>query len=232
MEARIEVVSEVGVVAVGDSLTHLPAGLDQDVLLQQLEPLARSGTLFFLVTDDPVQYRIDLFAGESPPPSLDREFEALGGAFRLEVPSGKVALTGWDKSGKAREASVLALKPGTQLLSVLTRRPFDGARHAKEMNELLGAEWDFMQTVNKLGLVGCLPLVLTAIFVLARKWHWLWYVVPLLALSWLPYVVLSRGQRYRAAERRASEQEHARAHYVLSLTPTHQDGLSGGFLRV
>jgi hypothetical protein len=218
--------------AVADSQTTLPAGLDQDVLLQQLEPLARSGDLFFLATDDPVQYRLDLFAGESPPPSLDREFEALGGVFRLEVPSGRVALSGWDKSGKGSEAGGLALSPGTQLLSVLTRRPFDGGRHAKEMSELLGAEWEFMQTVNKLGLVGCLPLVLTAICIFAGKWHWLWYVVPLLAVSWLPYIVLKRGHRYKAAERRAFEQEHARPHYVLSLTPTQESGLSGGFLRV
>ena len=160
---------------VGDSLTALPAGLDQDVLLQHLEPLARSGQIFFLVADDPVRYRID---------------------------------------------------------SVLTRRPFDGARHAEDMSELLGADWRFMQTVDRLGLVGCLPLVLTAVCMLAAKWRWLWYVLPVLAVSWLPYIVLKRSHRYKAAERRAAEQEQSRPHYVLSLTPTQQDGLSGGFLRV
>ena len=67
---------------------------------------------------------------------------------------------------------------------------------------------------------------------LAAKWHWLWYVLTLLAVSWLPYIVLKRSHRYRAAERLVSEQEQARPHYVLSLTPTQQDGLSGGFLRV
>jgi hypothetical protein len=72
-------------------------------------------------------------------------------------------VSGWDKGGKAGEAGGLATSPGPHLLSVWTRRPFDGARHAEDMSELLGA---------------------------------------------------------------------ARPHYVLSLTPTHQDGLSGGFLRV
>jgi len=232
VRARIEVTSEAGVVAVGDSQTALPAGLDQDVLFKHLEPLARSAGLFFLVTDDPLRYRIDLFAGEPPPPGLDLEFEALGGVFRLEVPSGTVALTGWDKSGKASEAGGLAVSPGTQLLSVLTRRPFDGTRHVKEMSELLGTEWHYMQKVNKLGLAGCLPWVLIAICILAGKWHWLWYVVPLLAVSWLPYLLLKRGHRYKAAERREIEHEQARPHYVLSLTPTQESHLSGGFLRV
>lgn len=232
MRTRIEVGSEAGVVTVGDSVTALPAGLDQGVLLQHLEPLARSGQIFFLVADDPVRYRIELFAGESPPSSFAREFEALGGAFRLEVPSGRVALSGWDKGGKPGEAGGLAVSPGSYVLSVWTRRPFDGARHAEDMSELLGADWRFMQTVDRLGLVGCLPLVLTAVCMLAARWHWLWYVLPLLAVSWLPYIVLKRSHRYKAAERRATEQERARPHYVLGLTPTQQDGLSGGFLRV
>ena len=63
MRTRIEVGSEVGVVTVGDPRTELPAGLDQEALLRYLEPLARSGRIFFLVTDDPVRYRIDLSGG-------------------------------------------------------------------------------------------------------------------------------------------------------------------------
>jgi hypothetical protein len=232
MRTRIEVASETGVVTVGDPSAALPAGLDQDAILQQLEPLALSGRIFFLVTDDPVRYRIDLFAGEAPPSSLAREFEAVGGSFRLEVTSGRVALCGWDKAGHSGEAGALAVDPGPHLLSVLTRRPFDGARHAEDMSDLLGADWKFMQTVSRLGLIGCLPLAVTAICVLAARWHWLWYVLPLLVVSWLPYIVLKRSHRYKAAERRATEQERARPHYVLGLTPTQQDGLSGGFLRV
>ena len=63
MRERIEVTTEVGVVALGDSQAALPSGLDQDALLRQLEPMAHAGSLFFLVTDDPVIYRIDLVVG-------------------------------------------------------------------------------------------------------------------------------------------------------------------------
>ena len=60
MSARIEVSSESGVVTLGDATVALPAGLEQDILLWQLEPLARSAQVFFLMTDDPVKYRIEV----------------------------------------------------------------------------------------------------------------------------------------------------------------------------
>lgn len=232
MRERIEVTTEVGVVALGDAQAVLPSGLDQDALLRELEPMAHSGSLFFLVTDDPVTYRIDLVVGEPSPPGPDRDFEGLGGVFRLEVPSGRVALTGWDKSGQPAEASALALPPGTQLVTVLTRRPFDGPRHVKEMRELLGAEWTYMERVNKLGLVGCLPLLLTLMLVFIGRWSWLTVAVPITLLCWLPYIVLKRGARFRAAERRSTEHERSKPHYVITLTATPEKDVSGGFLRV
>jgi len=232
MRTQIEVASEAGIVTIGDSLAALPDGLDQDVLLRHLEPLALAGRVFFLVADDPVRSRIALFAEESPPASFARDFEALGGTFRLDVPSGTIALSGWDKAGQAAAAGETGVTPGSHLLTVLTRRPFDGARHAEDMSELLGAEWRFKQTVDRLGVVGCLPTVLTALCVLAARWNWLWPALVLLAVSWLPYIVLKHTRRYREAERRAADHERARPHFVVSLTPTHEDGLSGGFLRI
>ena len=232
MSARIEVPSESGVVALGDAPAGLPTGLDQDILLRQLEPLARSARIFFLLTDDPVKYRIDVLVNEPLPPGLDREFEPLGGGFRLEAPNGRVALIGWDKSGEPREAGTVSVRPGAHLLSVFARRPFDGKRHAEDMAKLLGADAKFMQMVDRLGVIGCLPLVLVALCVLAARWRWLWYLIPVLVISWLPYLILKRGRRYRSAERRASDAERARPHYVISLVPTQQEDLRGGYMRV
>jgi hypothetical protein len=228
---RIEVTSETGVVTVADTGTPLPSGLDQDALLKHLEPLARGGRIFFLVDDDPVGYRIELLADEAVPSVLAREVEPAGGTFRLEAHSGRVVVCGWDRTGQPGEAGGLTLSPGGYLVSVLKRRPFDGTRHAADMSELLGADWKFMQMVDRLGLLGCLPMVVTALFLLTQRWHWLWYALPVLALSWAPYVFLKRTRRYRAAEGRAAEFERARPHYVLTLTPTHGDAVSGGFLR-
>jgi hypothetical protein len=218
-------------VTVTDAGTPLPSGLDQDALLKHLEPLARAGRIFFLLDDDPVGYRIELFADEPVPSTFAREFEPAGGAFRLEAQSGRVVVSGWDQAGQPGEAGGLTVSPGAYLVSVSRRRPFDGTRHAEDMSELLGADWKLMQRVNSLGLLGCLPMVVTGMILLARRWHWLWYAVPALALSWMPYVVLKRTRRYRAAEERAAEFERARPHYVLTFTPARDDAVSGGFLR-
>ncbi|HUG54041.1 MAG TPA: hypothetical protein VMR21_10575 [Vicinamibacteria bacterium] len=89
-----------------------------------------------------------------------------------------------------------------------------------------------MARVNRLGLAGCLPLALLAVTVLARKWHWLWLVLPLLAVSWVPYLVLHRGRRYRAAERQAWEVEQDRPDHVFSVMPVDGAAPAGGFLRI
>jgi hypothetical protein len=232
VRARIEVASEAGVVVVADSRTTLPAGLDQDALLQPLEPMARAGDVFFLVTDDPVCLRIDIVSGETATPDDRLEFEGLGGAFRLELSSGRMAVTGWDKAGTPAAAAEIVLVGGSRRLSVLTRRPFDGPRHVKKMRELLGTEWAYMERVNKLGLAGCLPMLVTAVVVLARKWDWLWVLVPVLVLSWLPYFVLKSGRRFKDAEGRAAAHEQALAHYVIVLDETQDSALAGGFLRI
>ena len=230
--ARFEVTSETALVALCDPSVTLPSGLDQEVLLRALEPLTQSARVFYLVTDDPVRYRIELMAGEPPSADLARDFEPSGGAFGLDVPSGTLALYGWSKDGTPAVAGTISTKPGRQVLSVLAPRPFDGAQHVKDMAALLGSDWTCLERVNRLGAVGCLPLALVPISVLARKWHWLWVIVPLLALWLLPFMALRRGCRYKEADRRRSEAEHARPDYVFGVTPSDRADLAGGLLRV
>ncbi|HEY7520372.1 MAG TPA: hypothetical protein VIE36_18950 [Methylomirabilota bacterium] len=229
---RIVVESEMGIVAVCDSAEPLPSGTDQDALIRQLEPLARTGRVFYFVTDDPVRYRIDVLAGVPTPPALSRDLEPCGGSFGLELRAGRLAVHGWSKDGTPVVAGTLELDAGHHALSVLARRPFDGTRHAEDMTVLLGADWHYLQRVNRLGLVGCLPLVLLVITVLARKWQWLWFVLPLLAASWVPYALFKQTGRYKAAERRAHDHEASRPHYVLSVMPSSDAPVTGGFLRV
>ena len=171
-------------------------------------------------------------ANEPLPSGLDREFESLGGAFRLEAPNERVALIGWDKSGQPREAGSVSVSPGAYLLSVFGGRPFDGKRHAEDMAKLLGADAKFMQMVDRLGLIGCLPMILVAISLFAARWRWLWYLVPVLVVSWLPYLVVKRSQRYRSAAARVASAEQARPHFVISLAPTQRGELQGGYVRV
>jgi hypothetical protein len=83
-----------------------------------------------------------------------------------------------------------------------------------------------------LALIGCLPLLLIVLSLLTSRWRWLWYLVPLLAVAYLPYLVLKTGRRYRSASRHVSDAEQARPHFVIALVPTRQEELSGGYLRV
>src|SRR5262245_53700827 len=228
----LTVPSESGIVVLASASTSLPTGLDQEALLRELEPLARSGQIFFLVTDDPIRYRIDVLVNEAFPTGLDRELEPLGGAFRLEATDGRVAVIGWQKSGEPLEAGSVAVSPGAYLLSLYGRRPFDSKRYSEDMTALLDADAKFMQVVDRLGLIGCLPMVLVAISILLARWRWLWYLAPILAVSWLPYLILKLGRRYRRAEKLASDAEKARPHYVISLAPTRQHDLRGGYVRV
>ena len=229
---RIAVQSEMAIVAVSDSSVRLPCGTDQDALIRVLEPMARAARVFYLVTDDPVHCRIDVLAGEQAPGGLSREFEPCGDTFGLELPTGRLAVHGWGNDGTPVVAGTVEATAGAQVLSVLARRPFEGTRHAEDMTNLLGTEWKYMERVNRLGLVGCLPVVILVITVLAQKWQWLWFVLPLLTVSWAPYMLLKQGRRYKSAERRAWEEEQARPHYVFSVMPSDQEALAGGFLRV
>lgn len=228
----LKVDSETGIVAACDPSCTLPSGLDQEALVRELEATARSGRVFYLVTDDPIRCRIELLADEPPPATLGEEFEPAGGTFGLDLPSGTLVLHGWSRAGDPEVAGSIGSAPGAHVLSVLTRRPFDGSRHEAEMAALLGADWGYTKRVDKLALIGCLPLALTALIVIGQRWHLLWYAVPLLAVLWLPHLVLRRARRYQQAERRMSEHEQARPHFVIRATPTTQSGLAGGFLRV
>jgi hypothetical protein len=237
MPVRLEVTADAGIVVVRDPAVPLPAETHLDALMRRLEELARAGQVFFLSTDDPVRYRIDLYVGESPPASVDRDFEPLGGSFLLEAPTGRLVVEGCDlppRSEGGPGTTPIEVPAGRHVLTARGRRPFDGKRHSEDMAEGLGpAEWRSMTRVDRLGLLGCLPTVVTLLLAITGRWRWLaLYGVPLLVVSWLPYLILKNTRRYRLAERRMHEHESARPQFILTLIPTAQEGLSGGFLRV
>jgi hypothetical protein len=237
MRVQLDLASEAGIVVVRDSQVELPPASDQETLLRNLETLARAGRLFFLSTDDPVRYRIEVYVGEKPPAALDRDFEPLGGTFALEAPTGSVAVAGCSlasPTSATEKVSTVELAGGRYLLTLMGRRAFDGKRHEEDMVKMVGREdWTYVSRVDRLGLLGCLPLVLTLMCALVARWRWLlWAMVPLLGVSWLPYLVLKNTRRYKAVTRLGAEHEQTKPHFVLTLMPTGEAGLPGGFLRV
>lgn len=202
-----------------------------------LEHEASAGRLFFLAAEDPLRFLVDVYVGEAPPPELDRDFESLGGAFRLDVPSGRLAVAG--VGSPAAPGAPIDVTPGPQLLTVMGRRAFDGKRHEAEMIALLGeADWRFSKRTDTLALLGCLPLLLAigACVAALRKGRWitfLSYAVPILVVSWLPHLLLRWSARYRRIERAMAAHEGKKPHFILTLNASDQaPGLPGGFLNV
>ena len=229
---RIDVTSDRAVVAVCDASVTLPSNTDQNALVRELEALVGAGRVFYLITDDPVSYGIEISAGEPLAPPVDQEFEPAGGSFGLELETGTIAVYGWNRDGSPVLAGTTPSAQGAHVVSVFTRRPFDGPRHAAHMARLLGPDWTYTDRVNKLGVAGCLPLVLIAIALVAQQWRFLWFILPLLAVSWLPFLILRRTRRYREAERRMKTETDRWPHFALKVLPTTQPALAGGFLRV
>ena len=202
--------------------------------LRQLEPLARCGRgiLPRLRRSGAVPRRGA--PGELPAArwtaTSSRSAERSGCACRAAV----VAVTGWDSGGPPIEAGAVEVAPGAHALSVLTRRPFDGARHVAEMRELLGPDWTYMQRVDtarprglpapRAGGDGGAP----------GRWSWIWVVG---SRSCRDLAAVARGARpWGRATRRPSgastEHDRARPHYVSRIALTADETLPGGFIRV
>jgi hypothetical protein len=230
MPVRITVKSDRALVIVRDASLALPTATDRAALVRTLEAEARPGRLFFLVADDPVRFHLDVYASEALPADIDRGFEDLTGSFLLDVPSGRLVVAG----DEVATMPPVPVAPGRHLLTVMTRRPFDSQRYDEEMVALVGArEWRWVRQVDRLGLLGCLPMIATAVTIVSGRWRWVWYVVPILVLSWLPYVVLKRTPRYTSTRRRVAEHDGLRPNFILSLTSTTQgEPLRGGFIRI
>ena len=229
--ASFRVSSDLAVIAVCDGAVMLPSGTDQAALVRELDALVATGKLFYLITDDPVTYRIELLSDGAAPVSAVQELEPAGGSFGLELPSGSVVVAGWRTDGTPSIAGALEVRPGVHTLKVHTRRPFDGPRYTAHMASLLGRDWAHIQRVNKLGLVGCLPLLGTAIAIVAQRWRVLAFIAPMVLLSYLPYFVLRQSRRYRDAERRVQAESDSWPNFAFSFAPSSQR-LDSGFLRV
>jgi hypothetical protein len=236
MPTRIDAMSDSTLLLIHDS-AFAPPVVD-DANRQVLERNAAEGKLFFLAAEDPIRFRVDIYAGEAPPAELEGEFEPLGGSFLLEAPSG--LLTVVEPNPISQDpAQSLVVPRGAHVLTVMGRRPFDGRRHEAEMVALLGeADWRFSHRTNWLALLGCFPLLLamgSLLFAIRHgRWHgFLVYVLPLALLAWIPHLLLRRSSRYRRVERLMREHEAAKPLFVLNLVRTERvSGLRGGFLNV
>lgn len=237
MPRRMVAAPDSGLLVVHDAGVILPV-VTQDGIAA-LERVAVAGKLFFLASEDPVRFRVDVYIGETPPMELDDDFQALGGSFLLDLPSGRLVVRGLPSAPAPPDEPPVSLPNGAYVLTVMSRRAFDGRRHEREMIALVGdADWRFYRRTTWLGLLGCLPTIvaLGSLFFAVQRGHWRFLVLvalPLFVLAWAPYVLLRNSRRYRTMRRRMNEHEAAKADFVIKLAATERPtGLSGGFLKV
>lgn len=186
-----------------------------------------------------MRFRVDVYIGETQPPELQQDFQAVGGSFLLDLPTGQLVVAGYNSSDAKADVSPIAVPNGAYVLTMMGRRAFDGRRHEQEMVALIGdADWRFSKRTNWLSFLGCLPTVLAlgSLFLAFREGKWrgfFYFALPLLVLGWAPHVLLRNSKRYQRIERLMKEHEAAKPHFILKLAPTERtNGLSGGFVNV
>lgn len=237
MPTRIDAAPRSGLFLVHDAGVTLPV-IDRD-RMDALERDAVAGKVFFLASDDPMRFRVDVYIAETQPPELQQDFQALGGSFLLDLPSGRLVVAGYNSSDAAAGKTPIAVPNGAYVLTLMGRRAFDGRRHEQEMVALVGdANWNFSKRTNWLSFLGCLPTIvaLGSLFLAIRQGQWrgfFYFVLPVFVLSWVPHVLLRNSKRYRRIERLMKEHEAEKPHFILKLAPTERtNGLSGGFVNV
>lgn len=235
---RVEIEAGSGIVVLRDAARQPRAqakgGAEPD---EALRDEARAAGLFYISSDDPVCWRIDVRLDAGPPARVPG-FREQGGSFRVSVPSGELVLESheaWTAPQADRPSWRTRVAAGDCLVQVFERAVPSGAEHEARMLQLVGsADWRFKTRVERFGLLGCLPLVLLALALLARRWRWaLEYALPLLVLTWLPFVLLRRTRRYRDTAGAEAEHERGQAHLLLVVWPAPADcRVPGGSLQL
>jgi hypothetical protein len=226
---RVEIESDQAIVMLHDVSLPPPAGEPRGPA-SVLRRAAREGELFFIEAEDPVRYRIDVHLGDRPPDGPAREFQPRGGSFRLDLPSGVLSVRAYEKEAPA---ATLQAPPGPYVLRLFEPPEFDGARYEREMVALLGErDWRYRNTVVRLALFGCLPIMAAFGAALVARWRWyLIYAFPLALLTVAPHFLLSRTRRFREIERRMQEHERAKPHWVVTLAAAAAPlDIEGGFV--
>jgi hypothetical protein len=233
---RFRVQDDAALVVVRDSDLSAPPRVagKGDRPLARLKELARAGQLFFVDGEDPIDMELAVFASGPPPADLALDFEPQGGGFLLDVPSGRVVISGYEAwlAGAAELQTTVSVPPGSYLVVAHGRGEIDPKRYAAAVERAVGKkDLAYHTRVAWLGLLGCLPLIVLGFSLLAQRWRMAGYVALAVVISWLPFVVLSRTRRYREIGAKLEAHSRALPVYLLELRPVTRDpSLAGGWI--
>ncbi|MGJ8676945.1 MAG: hypothetical protein ACSHX0_05475 [Akkermansiaceae bacterium] len=189
-----------------------------------------SGKGFFVIdTEDEAELRIEVVVdGEDPPKSIDA-YEAIGGAFRVSLPSGSLRIA---DPGDRTPGYCLDLPAGTYCLSAKRLNTQDFSNHLRHVRTAVGDDdWSYHERIGKIELTGCGTVVLAillAIIPFTRSYWWIF--VPVLFAPYLIAWLLKCTQRYKRAEKARSAFEGQQPHLILLLSLDNRlsDSVRGG----
>src|SRR5688572_14612458 len=168
MRTRIKDAS--GLVIVRDAgIASPPTGANAR---DELRASARHGQLFFLESDDPIELTIEIITDGPVPAELTQRFTPVGGAFLLELPSGRAVLSGYDfwTTGQGI-AATLDVAPGSYVVVAHERRPPDARLYEADIARLVDPDaLAFHRRVMRVAPLGCLPMIGLTLALLLQRW--------------------------------------------------------------
>jgi len=201
----------------------------------QLKEIAKGGDLFFVDREDPFKMLVQVVVGEKPPDEVPTElFRTVAGNYLLNLPSGVLEVQGlasWIASNSV-STKPIQLEPGAYSVEVLELESHDLTEYEGYMSKSVGSEnWVFRNRVDRLYFLGCLPTVIAVGIAIFFTWRLGVYAGLVAAALWLPYVILTRTNRYRAIEDKVSSTESGLPLFVLRLRKLKDsEGFIGGYI--
>lgn len=231
---KTTVVDEYGLCILRDASAPCPeGGLGKEFKKAPVRQAALDGSLFFIDREDPTRLQLEVLIEEAPDKGRLAIFEPVGGRFLLRVPSGKLAVSGYEAwvTGASTSDSI-AVAPGEYSVAAFSRDTPNIEAYDREMERLVGPDdLKFATRVSSYGAAGCLPLLITLLAGIFVSWQVGLVVLGAVAMGWLPYFGLLLTPRYRRVERIRKRFEADLPAFIVRLERVEStDGLSGGFV--
>lgn len=200
-----------------------------------LKESAKAGSLFFIDREDPFKMTVQVVVGEESPVDIPTElYRTVAGNYLLDLPSGTLAVEGLDSwiSGDVESSITTQVEPGAYSVEALEREDHDLTEYEKYMSKLVGPDdWAFRGRVDRLYLIGCLPTVIAIVLAIFFTWKVGLYAALVAAVLWLPPLILTRSQRYRAVDEQIRLAEKSLPLFILRLRKLKDaEGIIGGYI--
>ena len=173
---------------------------------------------FFIIdTEDEAELRIELVCDGHTPPSIVQSYEAIGGTFRLNLPSGSLWI--WDPGNRAT-GYPLSIPAGTYCLSAKRLNTQDLSNYTEHVKAAMGEEdWKHHERIGKIELTGCGLIVLGILLTIIpfTRPYW-WIYAPVILAPYLIAWLLKSSRRYKRTERARTDFENRQPHLILFLS--------------